>query len=788
MDTQKFLDYLQGMSWYHGQIVHREDIPSREPVYAELETPLRYELQDSLEALGITRLYSHQAQAIDAVMQGENVIVSTPAASGKSLCYHLPVLETLIGDRSAKALYLFPTKALAQDQSKSLTSLIDGSYSSVRPEPVEGRVRTTRGSISSPRTGRSRTIRHEIFDGDTPTDDRPSIRRSARVVISNPDMLHMGILPNHRSWYDFLRNLRYVVLDEAHVYRGVFGSHVANVIRRLRRLCLRLGSNPQFILASATIANPGEHAEALVGLPFQVVENDGAPYGGKDFVFWNPPMIDIAEGTRRSTNTETAQVMVELMRKHIRSLAFVRSRRTAELLYVFVRDYLKEVAPTAATRIAPYRASYLPEDRREIERKLFEGRLLGLMTTTAMELGIDIGNLDATVLSGYPGSVSSTWQQSGRSGRRGERALSILVAQDNPLDQYFMRHPDNFFGRSPEAARISPTNPYVLKPQLLCAAYEAPLTAMDSDIFGTNINVEAEELQDYELLHYRNRRWHLDPEITYPSEDVNIRSTSSQFYTLVDEQSGVILETVDEGTAFMQLHPGGIYLHQGEPYLITDLDMESQTAYASTTDAPYYTEVRDRTETRILQVYNHKRAGGTAVYLGDVAVSTTVVGFRRRAQLSGEVLGEEYVEMPTQSYNTIAIWFDIPDHVLNIIRDEKLDLAGGLHACEHAAIGVLPLFALCDRNDIGGISTPIHPDTGKPQIFVHDGHPGGVGITERGYEIVEEWWQATLDVITECPCEDGCPSCVHSPKCGNNNQPLDKAVAAMILRGMLGES
>ena len=407
MDVAAFLRDIRNMPWYNGQIVHCQDIPVKDATEGVLDRPLPERLQEALRDTGIEYLYAHHAEAVNASRRGENVIVATPAASGKSLCYHIPVIEALMEDRAARAIYMFPTKALAQDQSKGLARLIpDG-----------------------------RRVRHGIFDGDTPTRDRSDIRRHSRVLITNPDMLHLGILPNHRSWYELLRNLRYVVIDEAHVYRGVFGSHVANVIRRLRRLCKRFGSDPQFILCSATIANPGEHAESLVGLPFQVIDEDGSPYGGKDFLFWNPPMLDLAKGSRRSTNSEAANLFSELLRRHIRTLTFVRTRRTAELIYVYVRDLLRATDPAIARRVAPYRASYLPEDRRAIEQDLAEGKLLGLTTTNALELGIDIGDLDATVLAGYPGTIASTWQQAGRSGRRGERSLSVLVASDNPLDQ-----------------------------------------------------------------------------------------------------------------------------------------------------------------------------------------------------------------------------------------------------------------------------------------------------------------------------------------------------------------
>ena len=757
MDVSSFLDGVTAQPWYAGQLVHREDIPARGPQYSDVDPQLGLDLQRALEQEGIVALYSHQAEAVDAARRGENVIVATPAASGKSLCYNLPVLEALREDRAARALYLFPTKALAQDQARSLADLVPDNW----------------------------RLRHGIFDGDTPAMDRGDIRRNSRVVLTNPDMLHLGILPNHRSWYTLLRGLKYVVIDEAHIYRGVFGSQVSNVIRRLRRMCLRFGSEPQFILCSATIANPAEHAMRLVGMPFKVIEEDGALYGGKDFVFWNPPMIDVAEGSRRSTNREAGQILTELMRGRVRTMAFVRSRRLAELMFVSVRDQLRRDDPEIADRVSPYRASYLPEDRRRIERDLFDGRLLGLTTTSAMELGVDVGDLDATILSGYPGSIARAWQQAGRSGRRGERALSVLVALDNPLDQYLMRHPENFFGKPFESARISPSNPYVLKPQILCAAYEAPIGLEDNDVFDHDLSSLVAELEDEGLLRQRGERWHLDPDVEYPAQEVNIRSASAQFYTLVGKDSGVVLETVGESSAFTELHPGGIYLHQGESYLITDLDLDSRTAHAVSTDLPYYTEVRSLTDTRVLKVREKKTAGRTTAYLGDVAVSTTVVGFRRIAQFTSEVLGEEYVSLPTQRYETVALWFDIPTASLDRILDENEDLAGGLHAMEHAAIGVLPLFALCDRNDIGGISTPLHPDTGRPQVFIHDGHPGGVGISEHGYEVIEDLWAATLDVISQCPCRSGCPSCIHSPKCGNNNQPLDKHVTEALLRDVL---
>ena len=757
MDVAAFLRDLQALPGYGGQIAHVQSIPEREPAYGELREPLSAPLQSALRRAGIESLYSHQAEAVDAVRDGHNVIVSTPSASGKSLCYHLPVLDALTRDRSARALLLFPTKALARDQSRGIAEL-------------------------APSGGR---IRHDVFDGDTPVQERARIRRGSRLVITNPDMLHRGILPNHQAWYELLRRLRFVVVDEAHVYRGVFGSHVANVLRRLRRLCKRFGADPQFIMCSATLANPGEHAERLAGVPFRVIDDDGAPFGGKDFVLWNPPMSDAVNGRRRSPTDEAALLLTELMLRKVRTLAFVRSRQAAELLTIRARARLRELDAALAGRVTAYRGSYLPEDRRRIERDLFEGRLMALAATSAMELGIDVGDLDATVLTGYPGSVASTWQQAGRSGRRGDRALSVLVAQDNPLDQYLMRHPDSFFEQANESARISPENPYVLKPQLLCAAYEAPLIDEDAELFGPHLPALAAELESDGFLQMRRGRWHLPAHVEYPAGDVDIRSGSGGFFTLVDEQSGAVLETVDEATAYTQLYPGAVYLHQAEDYLVAELDLETRTAYAGPADVPYYTQARHLTETRVLNVYSSKPVGSSTVHLGEISVSTTVIAFRRRSRTTHESLGEQPVDLPTQSYDTVALWLDFPADTLAAIRSERRDLAGGLHAMEHAAIGLLPLFALCDRNDIGGLSTPLHPDTGRPQVIIHDGHPGGVGIAEHGYEVIEELCKATMSAILECPCESGCPGCVQSPKCGNNNHPLDKAVAVRLLRDIL---
>ena len=757
MDVSEFLGQLTGSSLYAGQIVHIETIPPREAREGALDHTLDLRVKQALEKAGLWPLYSHQAKAVNHLAAGTNVMVATPAASGKSLCYQIPVIESILADSTSRALFLHPTKALTQDQLKSIGNLADGL-------PVKA----------------------AVFDGDTPYDERGSVRRSAHVILSNPDMLHLGILPNHRNWSRFFRGLKYVVLDEAHVYRGVFGSHLANLMRRLRRVCRIYGSSPQFILCSATIANPGELASELTGLDFEVVDDDGAPSGGRRFAFWNPPFIENTPSARRSTNMEAATLFSHLVSKKVRTLTFVRTRRQAELVYLYAREHLEAVEKGLGNAISPYRATYLPEDRRRIESDLLQGRLLGIASTNALELGIDVGSLDATVITGYPGSVASTWQQAGRSGRRGEEALSVLVGRANPLDQYLMNHPEFFFGKSVENALISPENPYIIAPHLLCAAYEAPLEETDSRIFGSSFKTHVENLVTQGFLRESQGKWHVTPDMPYPAELVDLRSSSSHTYPVVEEESGVILETVDETSAYFQLHPGAVYLHQGESFGVTNLDLENGAAYVSRTDAGYYTQSKDTTDITIIRVRSDKFVGGVQVYLGDVEVTTRVTGYQKRRPLTEEVLDEEWLDLPPRIFNTVALWFDIPDQFLDEVDEKKLDLSGSLHAAEHAMIGVLPLFALCDRNDIGGVSTPMHPDTRRPQVFIYDGHPGGIGIAEMGYQMVGQLWNATLGVITQCPCDDGCPSCIQSPKCGNNNYPLDKDGAGRLLKMVAG--
>ncbi|MEW6142157.1 MAG: DEAD/DEAH box helicase [Chloroflexota bacterium] len=756
-DAFAFLDYLLSLPDYEGQAGHIQHIPPRSPKTGHLSHHLPKILQDTLASAGVSSLYSHQAEAINLIRSGNNVIVATPSASGKSLCYNIPVLEAMLTGKADCAIYLFPTKALAQDQLRRFHQL---AYPGIL-NPDE----------------------YAVFDGDTPTDNRARIKRKCRVIMTNPDMLHVGILPNHQGWSRLLRRLRFVVCDEAHIYCGVFGSHVGNIMRRLRRLCCLYGSSPQFVLCSATIANPKEHAEKLTGLPFEVVDKDGSPLGPRRFVFWNPPIVDKAKATRRSPNSETTFISSHLIERDIRTLVFARTRKLVELIFRYVRERLP--AKLSET-ISPYRAGYLAEDRRRIERALFNGELRGVVATTALELGINVGDLEATVLTGYPGSISSTWQQAGRSGRDRRKSLSFLVARNDPLDQYFMRHPDFFFARNFESALTNPDNSQILKSHLLCATWEKPLDGSDREFIGDAFDAAVAVLETEGKLKRRERQWYLTTSVTYPAQDINIRSGSQDNYALIDTSQGYcLLETIPSSTAFSQLHTGAVYFHRGESYVVTHLDLETKTALLEPANVPYYTVATELTDISILHIIDERTESGVRAYFGEVDVTTVVVGFKKKRQYTEEVIEEQALELPPQRFATHALWFDLPQKGIDLVNARGLDFHGGIHALEHAAIGILPLFALCDRSDIGGVSIPLQPQTGKPQIFIYDAHPGGIGIAEKGYHILPHLWQATLTTIAECPCEDGCPACTQSPKCGNNNEPLDKAAAKLLLKALV---
>ncbi len=758
MDLDQFLNYLVKEIANKGQISHIQHINQKPAHYGQLEKPLPEELEKVLLKKGLWPFFSHQAEAVNQVRKGRNVMLSTPSSSGKSLTYNIPVIESLSFDSSCKALYLFPTKALSRDQLNSLVKL------------------TGNGPDK---------FRADIYDGDTPYETRNSIRQKANILITNPDMLHVSILPNHNRWSHFLSKLKYIVLDEAHIYRGVFGSNVSLVMRRLRRICHLYGSRPVFILCSATISNPEEHASNLTGLDFHVISEDGAPAGTRDFIFWNPPIVDPENGTRRSSNSEASNLLAELVSNNISSLAFTRTRRLAELIFTYTRDRLKQISPAHQSLIKPYRAGYMPEVRRQIEQELSSGKLKGVVATSALELGIDIGTLDATILTGYPGTISSTWQQAGRSGRSGRKALSIMIGRDDPLDQYLMRNPEIFFNKGFESALINPENPHILVNHILCAAWECPLKDTDQNLFGESFIECVKTLGQEGILKHRGERWFAAASLDYPAKEVDIRSACSGNISIIDTSNGLLIDTMERSAALSQAHPGAIYLNQGESYLIRELDLAGHLALAEPVDVPYYTVADDLTNLSIVREIKHRFLNQVQVCLGEVEVTTSIVSFKRKEQYSEKILGREPLDLPDENFTTIALWFGLPEGLPQELAKEGLDLSGGLHAGEHAAISILPLFAMCDRFDIGGVSSSLHPDTGNPQIFIYDGYPGGIGITEKGFEIITRLWEATYKLISQCTCQEGCPGCIQSPKCGSNNHPLDKLAAIRIFKRLL---
>jgi DEAD/DEAH box helicase domain-containing protein len=782
-----YVDLLRRAPGYIGQIAHTEPIPPRPAQYAAPQAPLHPALKQALVARGIQQLYRHQAEALDAARAGEHLGVVTATASGKTLCYHLPTLEAVLTEPDSRALFLFPTKALAHDQLRALSSLAD---------PLGVRV--------------------AALDGDTPRPQRDSLRSRAQIILSNPDMLHRTVLPDHPRWAGVLAHLRYVVIDEAHIYRGVFGTHTALVLRRLRRLCAHYGSAPQFICCSATSANPHQHLSALIGDPVRVIDSDGAPQGARVFAFWNPPVIDARRaparesrqrerddgmrfeasrllpgalgqaegGRRRSTNTEAAHLLAALVRGGVKTLCFTRTRRGAELVLRYTREALEQHSADIAARVASYRAGYTPEDRRRIERGFLHGDLIGLVSTNALELGVDIGGVDAVVIAGFPGSVASTWQQAGRAGRSQGQSLAVLVAQDDPLDQFYMRHPAQFFARSHEHARIALENPYILRDQLRCASFELPLHEADTLWFGPTYPA----LRDWLLR--RGKLLPLDDGRAvagerWPSSEVNIRSADGASVALRDSESGRTIEQIGATRAPFEIYPGAVYLHQGDSYLVSSL--QQSYAEARRTQVGYYTQPREETDIQIERVQSQRDLGPARLHLGVVEVTRRVTGYRRKEHYSEAMLSEHDLSLPPQTFRTIAVWWTVPETVCREIEQTGEEVQDALHAMEHAAIGLLPLFAQCDRADIGGLSTALHPGTGMATVFVYDGVPGGVGIAQTGFEQAEGWWEQTRALLLDCPCVEGCPACVQSPKCGNGNTHLSKRGAAALASLLLGQ-
>jgi DEAD/DEAH box helicase domain-containing protein len=712
---------------------------------------------------GITQPWSHQVAGADAAHSGRHVVLSAGTASGKSLAYQLPILNALTTDSMARALYLSPTKALGHDQLRAAQSLVAAVGARVSPA---------------------------AYDGDSSTEARRFARESSRWIFSNPDMVHLSLLRNHARWAVFLRNLRYVVVDECHYYRGIFGSNVAMVLRRLMRLAARYSPadspGPTVIFASATTASPALTASELLGQTVIDVTEDGSPQGGRTVALWEPALRTDLLGengapVRRSAGAEASRVMADLVAEGARTLTFVRSRRGAELTALGARARLADVAPELEELVASYRAGYLAEDRRALEGALSDGTLRGLATTNALELGVDIAGLDAVVLAGFPGTVASFWQQAGRAGRRGQSALIILIARDDPLDTYLVHHPAALLDKPIERVVIDPANPHVLRPQLLCAAVELPLT--DAEMRAWNAEAVAATLVDDGLLRRRPSGYFATPGVD-PHPAVDIRGSSGGQIAILETATGRLLGNSGAGQAPASVHPGAVYLHQGESYLVDSLDFEDGIAFVHAEDPGYTTFARESTDIVVTGPGERKTHGPITLGLVPVSVSHTVTGYLRR-RLNGEVIDFVELDMPTQTLDTVAVMCTITPEALQDNGILPLAVPGSLHAAEHAAIGLLPLVASCDRGDIGGVSMAVGPEDGIPTIFVYDGYPGGAGFAERGFRSLGTWWGATAAAIEACECPSGCPSCVQSPKCGNGNEPLDKAGAIKVLRLVL---
>ncbi|MCX7776623.1 MAG: DEAD/DEAH box helicase [Armatimonadetes bacterium] len=760
---QELLAELCKQSWYRGQIRHIEFQPAKDAQYGDPTSKIHRRVIEALTKLGIKGLYRHQAKAIDTINSGKHTVIVTGTASGKTLCYNIPVLSKLLEEPGTTALYIFPTKALAQDQLRKLSEFGLG------------------GLVSA-----------STYDGDTPDEERKRIRQLCNLVFTNPDMLHLSMLRNYRLWRRFLGQLKFVVLDEMHIYRGIFGMHVALIIRRLRRLCDLHGSSPIFIGASATVGNPKELSKALFGVECEVVSDDTGQFFGRTFILWEPPTL--SNDVRVGAMSEAVRLIAFLMKRGIRTIAFAQSRVAVELLLRYVREELAKHNPKLVDKVISYRAGYLPEERRRIERELANGSLLSVIATTALELGIDIGHLDAAVIVGYPGSIASTMQQVGRAGRTKE-GLAILIATSNPLDQYIVNHPEYLFGQPVEKAIVNVNNPYILASHLLCAAYEQVLSDADLCYFGERALEMLEVLSEGEmLLKLRGKSniggvrffyfWASDK---CPHEEISIRSISGNEYEIRDASRGnALIGTIDEARAFATVHEGAIYLHAGESYRVVQLDIKRRVAIVEPFYGDEYTVPLVHADVQITKRIKGKHSKFFKAWFGEAKIIQQVVAYKRMRLRTNEVIEVRQLSLPKSDYETDALWIIPDESVLSHIRLCEFDLTGSLHAAEHALVALMPLIAMCDEKDIGGVSYLLHPQTGCAAIFIYDGYPGGAGFSEAAFEGIDELMVKTKEMIESCACAGGCPSCVQSPSCGDNNHPLDKPGAVMLLRWLLG--
>ncbi len=730
---------------YRNRVVGIETTEPITPRYGTLDTPLGDALESYLTQHRI-RLYSHQCEAINHLRSGENVIITTPTASGKTLAFNIPVFECIEKDMEARALYLYPTKALSNDQFSTLRDMTRFTGIPARPA---------------------------IYDGDTPQSKRAAIRENSHIIISNPHELHQ-VLSWHSKWRPFFSRLKFIVIDEAHRYRGVFGSHVALLLRRMIRLCHYYGSSPQFILSTATLANPLEFAGKLTGLPFVLIDEEGSPHGRKHFIFYNPFYAGIGE---RSTYQETKDLLVSCVKDDLQTLCFTGSRKMAELVTLWAREDARRSSERLAESISAYRAGYLPEERRLIESRLKEGLMKGVVSTNALELGIDIGSLDAVIIAGYPGTMMSTRQQAGRAGRKGGDSLAVLVALANPLDQYFMHHPKNFFSRSHEHAIIDTGNPYIVSGHLLCAAAELPLREeSDPKYFGDSFTGLLPELESSDLIRKTSRGWVYSGR-GRAADAVRLDGIPGSTFRILCH--GRLLETMDRAQAFREAHKGAIMLHQAETYVVTDMDLVNHIVRVNETDVDYYTQPLKKIDLSVIEILDTRLIHGARCAFGEVEVTEQYTGYKIKRK--DTIIGVEPLDLPPITFRTKAFWVIAePDTEQCIVRS-NLDLAGGLHGAEHAIIALMPLHVMCDRWDIGGLSSPGFGENCEPTIFVYDGYEGGIGLAEKAFEILPDVFLSAYELVRDCGCDKGCPSCIYSPKCGNDNQPLDKEATRRIL-------
>ena len=762
MDADTFLERIAATEFFARQVAHVEDIPARPAEYAEVPDGLHPLVQAALGEQNIEQLYTHQAAAIGHIREGRNVVIVTGTASGKTLCYNIPVVEGLIADPMATALYLYPTKALAQDQLRGLGTFM-------RPDEEFEFLCGT-------------------YDGDTPQSLRRKLRDGANVLLTNPDMLHQGIMPHHARWNRFFTHLQHIVIDEVHAYRGVFGSHLAGVMRRLARICKHYGATPQIVCCSATIGNPKTHAERIAGQPMELVDQDGAPRGPKKFVMWNPPPVDRAArggtdhwrvgGDRRSSIAEATELLTALVTEDVQTIAFVRTRLSAELIFRGAREALRAISPRLSQAVHAYRGGYLAEERREIERKLVDREILGVASTSALELGIDIGSLNACILVGYPGTIASTWQRAGRAGRGDDQALIFLVGQNTPVDQYLMAHSDYLFAQSPEQAVIDPDNPHIVIGHLKCATHELPLADEEVANFGGYADVVLELLEDDGWVKHLDGHWYWAA-TEYPSAEVNLRNISGPVYTIQDETEGErVIGTVDETSALAQLHDHAVYLHGADTYFVEELDLDQKIVRVARRDLDYYTQSVQSSQIRIDDTEEEGRWRGGATGLGDVTVTTSIPMFKKIRFAARDSLGFEQLELPPQTLETVATWFVPPEELALDMTARKMIVGEALIGIANVLVEVAPLYVMCDPQDIGTVVEA--SCLGRDALFVHDRHPGGMGYAHRIMQALDEIMRAAREVIEGCGCEDGCPSCVGSAVPAFAMSDLDSAVRGRI--------